>query len=82
MPIHYHIARDRSSRDDDAMIVPIYVAGEPWRCAIDGEENNDDWARCKFCNQERGAWICDCGRKNGKGDDECSECGNPRPDPE
>ena len=81
MPLRYRIVRDRSHRDDDVMIVPVYTEGPPWRCAIDGEENGDDWGRCMFCNHERGTWRCNsCDHLNPDRADECEGCGNQKPE--
>lgn len=62
------------------MIAPVYRPGPPWYCGIDGTENTEDWERCKYCNQPKGDWVCGCGRRNRKTDDECSDCGNAKPD--
>lgn len=75
----YRIVRDRGSRDGDAMIVPVHVAGEPWWCVC-GEDNVDDDSHCWFCNAERGEWTCDCGHRNPKRVGDCEECGKARPE--
>lgn len=57
---------------------------EGWTCQVCNQSrgNTDEWGRCVVCNNERGDWLCDCGRRNRKTDDECSECGSPNPDSE
>ena len=80
MSIHYRILRDRSSRDDDAMIAPVVVHGAPWVCAC-GTTNDDDWDNCMYCNVRRGDWNCDrCGHLNPKREDACEGCGYDKPE--
>ena len=78
--VHYRILRDRSHRDDDALIAPIVVHGAVWYCGACGEDNQDDDVFCWYCTAPMGSWVCDCGRRNGKGDGECSECGREKPE--
>ena len=83
MHIRLRIQRDRSHRDDDAMIVPVIVPGTKWSCLACGfHDNDEDEDRfCGWCKSERGDWLCErCGHKNPKREDDCEGCGHPRPE--
>jgi transcription elongation factor Elf1 len=75
--MHWRIVRDRGHRDGDALIAP--VVDTTWDCPVCGEENVER-ATCWQCTAERTDWVCPCGRKNRKGDTECSDCGSERPE--
>lgn len=55
-----------------------YTVIDPWNCLVCGYRNTDEF--CVECSQRRGSWLCDCGRMNGKGDTECSDCGRAKPE--
>lgn len=65
---------------DDGQDLFVVRTPEPWDCTVCQETITDGRTTCWNCSAERGDWVCPCGRKNRKGDDACSDCGEERPD--
>lgn len=53
-----------------------------WECSVCSQDNPPEESHCWWCKNAHGDWVCDCGRRNRKADEECSECGQPKPDAE
>ena len=81
MTRHFRFGHYAEPAGDPADLIVPHHEWEPWDCFC-GETITDGGTICPNCSSERGDWLCDCGRKNKSRDGECSECGNPRPDPE
>lgn len=81
---HYRFVHVRETAEDPVdLIVAHYVTDAPaWDCGVCAEPNEGDDRFCWWCRAEHGDWLCDCGRRNRKADEECSECGTPQPDAE
>lgn len=76
----HRVVLDRSHRDGDAMIGVAHTV-VPWYCGVCGEDNTDDDRFCWWCRADNGEWLCEkCGRRNRKIDEDCTECGTPKPE--